>query len=143
MTYRLWLMVGGLAMVAVLGLVAGELGSASIRSASRTHAVGSLAVSSAVLVPGVPVQLHLASSIAPPETVRLILRWPTGAVAAPAVSDERQADIFWAVVPCGGPVSRYQPVRLLLRDAASGVLLGQSRPLTILPPGPDCVFGNR
>lgn len=141
MTERRFLLMGvaGFVLVVVLGLVAGEIGGVTIRSASRTHRVQQLDVSTSVLVPGLPVCLSVAH-VSAAGTV-LVLRGGAATVSVPTWADHVCAGYLMARIPCvplrAAAVHR---VRLHLLDAERGAVLASSRPLTLLAPGPDCVL---
>lgn len=135
--------VAGFVAVVVLGLVAGEIGGVAIRSASRTHAVAQLGVATPVLVPGLPVCLAVPRVAA--EGTVLVMRGETGTVPVPTVTEgDMCAGFVVARVPCAEPpADGAQVVRLHLLGAQRGALLAQSRQLTLLAPGPDCVLESR
>ncbi|MBI4022032.1 MAG: hypothetical protein HY372_01625 [Candidatus Andersenbacteria bacterium] len=142
MTERRAVLVGalGLAAVMVLGMVAGEIGGVAIRSASRTHAVRAMGVSTNALVPGVPVRLTVDGT--PSRGAVLLLRWPTATVSVQRVgAQEMQLGIITARVPCEmQSAGEWASVRLLLADVEKGTILAQSRQIRLLAPGPDCLF---
>lgn len=133
---------GGLGLVAVivLGLVAGELGGVTIRSASRTHAVRALNVTTTALVPGVPVRLIIDEAAGVGEAV-LVLRGASASARARVMSPpETPLGVWMARVPCELSAGETEVVRWLLLDADRGQVLAQSRPLKLLKPGPDCAW---
>lgn len=144
---NLSVVVGGMVIVvllAVTGLLVTQVGGAAIRSASLTHGTGTLELASSKLLPGVPVTVGVGEEIAGRgQSAALLLRLPTGSIEVGEVDlGQLQEGTFRVVVPCGGNELAGAAARLILVDRTTQAVLAQSGELTLLPPGPDCLFSD-
>jgi hypothetical protein len=137
----LLLVVLALVSAVVLGVLTSQLGGVSIRSASRTHIIGSLHLTNDSLLPGVPMTVRVDDVAARAASI-LVVRLPANSVVVGPVDHQNlRRGSFTFVVPCtsGPPKGNAAPARLVLVDNANQAVIAQSDRLTLLPAGPDCV----
>lgn len=134
-----------LIVVAVLAVSVSRVGGVAIRSASRSHMIGSLETANKMLLPGVPVTVSVTAGSVSSEMVSvLLLRLPTASLVLREVSPrELLLGSFTVDLPCDSGLvaqSGDAQARLVLVDNTSQAVLAQSDSLTLLPPGPDCIL---
>jgi hypothetical protein len=130
-----------LVAVVTLGVVATQIGGSSIRSASRTHTLGTLTAANNTLLPGVPATIRIGGEVGiqTPAVVQLRLTEVTRTIRGVS-PQEMAARAFVIVVPCDMSTSEEgDSGRLVLVNSESGAVLAQSSQARLLPPGPDCV----
>lgn len=135
------LLVTATIMVA-LGVLAMRIGGVSIRSASQTYKMGKLKVTNSVLLPGVPVtvEITLESLRVIKASPVLLLRLSSGTVVIDEITySELSEGRARVVLPCSSGAGKNEQVRLVLIDGGSQNILAQSKSLTMLEPGPDCI----
>ena len=129
-----------LVAVVVVGVVAVQIGGVSIRSASRTHTLGTLTVANATLLPGVPVTVRIGEEVGIQTPTAILLRLPAASVTVRGISpQEMAARVFTVVLPCEAAGEGETDARLVLVNTDSQAILAQTDQVELLPAGPDCV----
>lgn len=133
----------GLILV-VLGILVAQVGGTAVRSASRALEVGSISSNQSTLLPGTPTRFSVSLTRVPSESSLLVLRFPEANFILNEVSaTQLTAGELDVRLPCSGDLvdaGLNSGARLVLIESGRGAMLAQSGPLTILPPGRDCLY---
>lgn len=135
-----------LALLAITGMVIAQVGGSSIRTSGQVQ-TGQLALSSSLLLPGVPTKITLDSlpTNTNPSSYLLLLKTAsqTYTVSEPTTSQLSHGSLS-VVIPCDSnifnPNGGRTDARILLINNLNQSLVAQSNTIELLPPGPDCFF---